>query len=881
MFLSVSGNYDCTSNQAVIGYTINSGTPGFTVSAINISNVVVATATTSAMSGTLINLPVGTYTILASDASGCSVQSLFIITVPFSNSNVTFTSSPSCFASNTGIANASIIGSGLTPPYTYTWSNGSNAQTATNLAAGVYSVTVKDSQGCTVTNSVTIGQSTQIISTFNSTLVPCFGGTLSTAITSSGGNSPYTYSVNGSSLPSNIANNLSAGLKTLTTLDANGCSQTNTVLLSQVNSPIISFTVTKPSCVGVANGSVISSVSAAPPAFSYTWQPVVSFTNNIQNIASGNYTLTVKDGSACITQSVVNVTPVVSFTLSALTNPENCSAADGSAIVNVSGGNSPYSYTTLLLPATTNTLNNLTSGTYTTLVTDANNCTDTLKFVVGNLSTVLVSVTSFTPGQCFGQCNGKVQLSTQNAVSPITYSVSGTSTTSSSLISNLCSGLINIKVTDALGCSATTTVFITPAAAFSYSATPSVNTCFGKPITLQANATGGAGNYTFVWNPGNINGQLISLTPTASTIYSLNVYDANGCTLAPFQVTATINPPITISINNSNSGICPGSTAQITPTISGGDGNYSYTWLPGNTVNSSIFVQNLTIPNYTLIVNDGCGSPTATKIVSINLFPVIIPTYMAVNSKGCQPFCTQFKNTTPKSSQAIWNYGDKPFEQIGNTTNYCYSNSGLFNLKLTVLDSNQCKTSFTYTNAINVLASPIANFTTIPAQLTLNNCDNFTLKNTTQNGNSFKWEAKNLTFDQGVDINNYKLSDTGCYYIKLTATNQNNCSNTIEKYICVSEGYNFYMPNCFTPNDDNLNEVFKPLGTGLVSSNYLFEVYNRWGSIVFKTNDITKGWDGKTNTDLYDPSNVYFWRIQITDILNEYHLKSGYVYLLK
>ncbi len=876
-----TGYYDCNVGQGVVNYTVFSATPPVTVTAVNASNMVVATNISASISGTLVNLPVGNYTISSIDALGCIQSTSYLVTMGFSSSNVAFTSTLSCFGGNTGSANASIVGNALVPPFTYTWSNGNNNQTATNLAAAIYSVTVQDNLGCKVTNTVQITQGTQITSSFNTTLIPCFGGTLSTAITSTGGTSPYTYSVNGVAIGSITASNLSVGIKTLTTKDLNGCLQTNTILLNQVNPPTITFTVTKPSCPGSTNGAVTASVSNAPPAFSYTWQPTVSFTNSIQNIATGNYTVIVKDANACITNSVITVLPAASMTLVTTTISENCSAADGSATISVSGGSSPYTYTTLPVGSTTSTLGNLVSGTYTTIVQDANNCIDSLKFIVGNLSTVSVSIISFTPVLCYGNCTGKVQVTTTNAILPVTYSATGTPTTNASLLTNLCAGLITIKVVDAIGCPATTTVNFTPPPVFSYSATQPGISCLNKQITLQANASGGSGGYTFVWNPGNITGQVVSLTPTATTAYSLNVYDSNGCTLAPFQVTATVNPPITIDINNSNTGICPGTTAQITPTLSGGDGNYSYTWLPGNINTASIFVQNILVPTYTLTVNDGCGSPTAIKIITINLFPVIIPTYAAYQNKGCEPFCTSFLNTTPKSTNSIWNYGDKPFEQLGNSTNYCYTTAGRYNLKLTVTDSNQCKTSYTYTNAITVLAKPKANFITEPKQLTLNNCDNFTLKNETDNGTNYVWFAEGNYMGTSVNITNYTLKDTGCFYFKLIATNENNCKDTIEKNICVIEGFNFYMPNCFTPNDDNLNEKLMPMGTGWVNLNYSFEIFNRWGLKIFNTNDVTKAWDGKTPNEKYDPSNVYYWRVKVTDNVNETHVLTGHVLLLR
>ena len=186
------------------------------------------------------------------------------------------------------------------------------------------------------------------------------------------------------------------------------------------------------------------------------------------------------------------------------------------------------------------------------------------------------------------------------------------------------------------------------------------------------------------------------------------MYDANGCTLAPYTVAVNVNPAISININSSNSGICPGTTAQITPTVNGGDGQYSYNWLPGNYSTPSVFVQNVTVPVYTLIVNDRCGSPSAVKQITINLFPATIPTFSLTSASGCEPFCTQFTNTTPKAGSIIWNYGDKPYEQSGNVTDYCYTKSGEFNVRLTVNDSNSCKASQTYTQAVVVYSRPSA-----------------------------------------------------------------------------------------------------------------------------------------------------------------------------
>ncbi|MBA2612245.1 MAG: gliding motility-associated C-terminal domain-containing protein [Bacteroidetes bacterium] len=885
IFPFFSANYDCVNNISVTDYTVNGAAMPFTFTVVNSStNATITIQVATSNTGSFTAVPVGNYNIFITDANNCTAMASYQLVIPFSASSIAFTNTNvACFGGNNGVSFVNTSSSFLTPPYTYTWSTGSFASIATGLSAGVvYSVTLADSKGCKVTNTVSVTEPPLIVTTLSNTFVPCFGASISSGFISSGGTPGFTYSVNAVASASNIANNLFAGTQTVLTKDSKGCLVTNTVLITQVAQPVIAFTIIKPSCPGKSDGSASAVVSSAPAPYTYTWLPVISNISTLSNIPIGNYTLTVKDASACITKSVAVVLPAASMTVNATTNPENCSAVDGSATLNIAGGNFPYSFNTqpTIGAHASNIINSLTSGSYTTVIKDANNCVDTLIFNVGNLSTVIISISSSTPVLCYNQCTGGVQLSVQNAVPPITYSVSNTPTTNINVIGNLCAGFYTIKATDAIGCPATTTVNFPAPPIFSYSANAPASVCFSKPVLLQANASGGAGGFTYIWNPGNINGQAISLVPAGTTVYSLNVYDANGCTLAPYQLTVNVNAPISININSSNVGICPGTTAQVTPTITGGDGNYSYTWQPGNLNSGSIFVQNALIPQYTLSVNDGCGSPTAVQVIPINLFPVIMPHFIPGDTIGCEPFCTSFTNTTIKSTNAIWNYGDKPFELMGNTTKYCYQKAGVYNIKLTVNDSNNCKTSFTYSNVITVLASPKVDFKTNPDIITLNNAENVLIENLTANGGIYNWRINGVYMGASKDIT-YTFADTGCYFVRLIAQNQNNCVDTADKMICVIEGFNFYMPNCITADHNHLNDVLIPLGTGWTSKNYLYEIYNRWGNRIFKTSDNLQGWDGKVNDDQIDPNDIYYWRINITDNIDQIHELKGHVTVLR
>ena len=848
----------------------------------------VSTTAGSGNTGTLNAVPVGNYSIQISAANGCTTTSQLHVNVGVYVAHSAITSTNACYGATNGFAFVTAPTS-FSPGYSYSWSPGSyTTQSLSGLAPGIYSVHVSDSKGCEVIDTVTIHAFSKILTSISNTFVPCFGGTITTVINSTGGSGPsYHYTINNTPMASTIIHGLSAGLQTVVTRDNYGCVGQDTIRVFEAPQHIIIPTIVKPSCPGNSDGSVYVTVSGNA-TYTYTWYPVASSNASLTNIVSGNYTLSITDASFCITRSVITVA-----TASAIVAPiplikkENCSAGDGAFTLTISGGTPPYTYTTFPINSTNSIVSSLSSDSYTTVINDAKGCIDSLHFFLGNLSTVTLSLLPLTTVLCYNNCTGSVLMNAQNATHPITYSVSGVSTTTNNIVSNLCSGFYFIKVIDAIGCPAWDTINFPSPPVFSYSAAVPPTICYSNTVSLNAMASGGSGGHTFIWNPGNIYGASVTVVPGGTTVYSLNVYDSHNCTLAPYLVKVNVNPQIDISINSSNTGICPGTTAQITPTVTGGDGAYTYTWFPGNSNGNSVFVENLTVPVYSLSVADGCGSPTTTKLISIKIFPVIKPTFINKGDSGCVPFCTKFINTTPNSQSVIWNYGDKPFEEIGDTTEHCYQKPGSYNIKLTVKDLNSCKTSFTYTNVLNVLGAPETGFVTDPGIVTLNEADDVLIKNTSSNATSFKWYYGNKFLSTGRDLN-YTFPDTGRYDFKLITMNENHCTDSLEKTICVFEGFNFYMPSAFSPNGDGHNDVLLPKGTGWLYENYVFEVYNRWGIKVFRSTDVFKGWDGGFEEDPYDPdkntankNDVYTWRVFVRDNMQTDHQMKGAVMVLR
>ena len=876
-------NYNCLTSVCEITITMVSGPAGpYTIT----SNPAGISGVTSSNVFTMTSIPFqATYNIFIATSGTCSGFGQVLYSNPTLSNNIVVTNTNvTCFGGNNGAATASFPG---TPPFTFQWSSGSTNLMASALSAGQYTVTVSDSKGCVANAPFTITQPAELNSNLTTSLIPCFGSTITTAITATGGSTPYSFTVNGSVMPGSIATNISVGTQTIITKDSKGCIKTNTLLLNQAAPQIITPTIVSPLCPNQSNGSITVVANGPVAGYSYTWNPGGSNNSILSNVPAGNYTLYLLDASNCITTSVITVPPAPSVNPISIVQKENCSAVDGAFTLNVTGGFPPYTYTTLPANTTGSVVTGLSSGSYTTIIEDSHACIDSTITYIGNLSTVSLNILTITPVQCYGNCNGSVILNVQNGVQPITYSLTSLPASTNSVVSGLCAGFYFVKAIDNIGCPAFDTINFPTPPVFSYSAATPPAICIGKTTQLSANASGGSGALSYIWNPGPLTGATVNVAPEATTIYSLNVYDSKGCTLPSYSVLVKVNPQISINVNSSNTGICPGTTAQITPTISGGDGNYNYLWLPGESKGSSIYVENITVPSYTLIVGDACGSPKGVREIVIKLHPFIKPLYKQEGEASCVPYCTNFINTTPSSKNAIWNYGDKPFEKMGDTTYYCYEKAGKFNLRLTITDSNSCKASFTYTNAVNVLVKPSAGFITDPNVITLNDAENVEIKNTSVDASTFQWYLNGTFLGKNQHVN-YTFRDTGCYDIKLITANENGCKDSTIRSVCVFEGFNFYMPNAFTPNNDGLNDVLLPKGTGWIYANYKFEVYNRWGHKVFSTNNVNTGWDGGLQVNAYiaditraNTNNVYAWRVVLTDNLEKEHELRGFVTLVR
>ena len=642
---------------------------------------------TGATTSTINNLCVGTYTVTVTDTNGCQSNSTQVINSNGGMNINIVTSNASCSASCDGGATATVTGGAS--PYSYSWSlhnytTGTSTTSNNNLCAGTYTVdlTVTDTLGCTntISDSLYISSTNSLsISTTVTNMacnVTCDGSSVATV---NGGVGPYSYLwSNGDS--SSTATNLCTGSYTVNVEDANGCTGTSSVTITQ-GGVTSSVTGTDVVCNGSCNGSAtVTGVGGALP-YSYLWNTGAT-TSTINNLCVGTYTVTVTDTNGCQSNSTQVINSNGGMNINIATSNASCSAScDGGATATVTGGASPYSYSWSLYNYTTGTSttsnNNLCAGTYTVdlTVTDTLGCTNTISDSLYISSTNSLSIsTTVTNMACNGTCSGSATATVSGGVGPYSYLWSNGD--SSSTATNLCTGSYTVNVEDANGCTGTSSVTITQGG---LNASISINdvTCNGLCDGLaSANIVGSSPPYNYQWSNGMIGSSITNICAGDITLF---LTDSNGCEVT---ITDTINEPISMSnninITQPSCGLNNGS-AEVMNTF-GGVGPYSYQWSNGSL---NALADSLTSGYYTVTVTDANG---CILIETINIASVNSP---SISINTISPSCHGGSNgeidiTIVAGANPItydWSTGENT-EDISNLT------AGIYDV--TIIDSSGC-----------------------------------------------------------------------------------------------------------------------------------------------------------------------------------------------
>ncbi|HRS40263.1 MAG TPA: SprB repeat-containing protein, partial [Bacteroidia bacterium] len=312
------------------------------------------------------NLNAGTYTVTVSDQNGCTSTATASVTQPTAVTASTSTQATQCNGSADG--SATVSANGGTPGYTYSWfPTGGNNSTTIGVAAGTYTVTVTDDNGCSITSTAVVGQPAAINVSTSSTPASCGSANGSATASVSGGAGSYSYAWSPGGATGANASGLVAGSYTVIVTDANGCTQTANASVSNIGGPTIATAVVQQvSCFGGNDGSATVNVSTGTAPFSFAWSPAGGSGATATGLSAGNFSVTVTDANGCISNDQVTITEPTALALQTTTQPTLCfGSPSGSADVVVAGGTGPYSYAWAPGGASSASAINLSAGNYT------------------------------------------------------------------------------------------------------------------------------------------------------------------------------------------------------------------------------------------------------------------------------------------------------------------------------------------------------------------------------------------------------------------------------------------------------------------------------------------------------------------------------------
>ena len=783
------------------------------------------------------NLSVGVHLVTVRD--GACVPSFHTDSVKIVNSAMTSQkTNPSCATSNNGqikiilLLGQTITGATWTPVVTCSQLNDSTIQ-ATGLLGGTYHCHVISNFGCTFDTTITLVAPPLLLDSLTSRRVKCLGDINGSAKAYGyGGASPYTYSWNTTPVQATqAATGLSVGKHIVTITDSNSCVKIDSVLIGSNPQPVAGF-----STVGVCVGDTTfftNTSTVASGGFTSSWlmgyNGTSTTTTNTKYLypLCNNYmaTLVVTSDSGCVaalTDTVfVSCKPTASFTLS------NVCTYKAATFTNTSIGATSYSwdfdYNTGIDNTTVSPIHFYAPGNYSVQLVahSPSGCSDTIVHSIAVYSKPVANFSTTSP--CLAQ----------SAVFNDSSHVAGDTITGWSW---------NFADSSPLG------------------TTQNISHPYLSPGTYPASliATSNKGcKDTVILN--------VNIHPLPDAQFSsANVCDGSA---VPFSSLSTITSPDVIQTIVWN-------FADASPVDNNQPTTHLYT-APG-----SYTVQLLAVSNF------GCRDSIAKTII-VRPNPTVA--FTASDTVGCAPLCLSFTDlsTTIAGSTVVqwtWNVGDG--SAVGHQQNFehCYTNTSAdsnayFSVTLTVMSDSGCSSTKIKNKYITVYPNPKASFGVQPQATTITE-PLISITDMTQGGNSWTWNFGDQSSSSVFSPPNHIYSDTGSYTITLITSTLHGCADTAYQTITIEPDFIFYIPNAFTPNGDNINDTFT--GKGIYIKEYQMMIYDRWGNLIFFTDDIHKPWDGTANHgNEIAQRDVYVYVVDVTDFRRKKHNYKGIVTLVR
>ncbi|MDX2001930.1 MAG: gliding motility-associated C-terminal domain-containing protein [Chitinophagales bacterium] len=732
-----------------------------------------------------------TVTVTAGNGSTVSgtavVPTPSVITVRADSVNVT------CNGAANGRAYVTVTGAGSTPTYSWNTTPVQTSDTARNLGPGTYRVTVTVN-GCTFTDSTVITQPTALTRTFGSTNVTCNGAANGTAwVVPSGGTLPYSYTWSNTATTDTIRN-LTPGTYSVTVRDANLCSVTASVTITQPNPTNTVVTADSADCFGSSDGQAAVIVISGAPPYTYSWSTTPAQTTNVATgLSAGTYYVTTTDTRGCTKLDSVIIGQPIQIVSNAFAINASCSgSSSGSAYVQVSGGSPPYTYSWNTTPASTNdTIFNQPLGTYIVTVRDARNCIVNDTASIGQPSNLTVALSNDSV-DCAGGNTGSAWATAAGGTPPYTYLWSNSPASTTDTATGLIAGTYFVTVTDFNGCQVTGSTSVREPAFLITSVVRDSAECFGASdggIDLSVN--GGTAPYTYLWSN---TATTQDLTGLLAANYAVTVTDARGCTVTVGNINV-LQPAALAATYFTDSVSCFGGNDGLARVVvTGGSLPYNYSWGYTSAANNDTASGLSAGPGSVTVTDGNLCTVTATGTV---LEPTGIGSQTSADSASCS-------GGGGGQARVFANGGSLPYSYAWNTTPV-QTNDTAFNLtagvyRVTITDANGCQKI----DSARVLGPGALNLSISNDSVSCFGGSDGAVYVSAVGGTqpiSFSWSAS------GVGNNDTALGLIAGLYT-ITITDGNGCSSTISSTVqqpsALSATYVTDSVNCFGGNDGSI-----------------------------------------------------------------------------
>jgi hypothetical protein len=711
-----------------------------------------------------------------------------------------------------------------------------------NQTAGTQTYSVTEANGCSSTVIASIVDPSVLSLSETHTTILCNGGSSLVTITAAGGTSPYigigTFSQ-------------TVGAQTYIVTDANGCSSSITINITEPSVLSLSETHTAILCNGGNSSVTITATGGTAP-----YSGIGAF-----NQTAGTQTYSVTDANGCSSSVIASIVDPSVLSLSETHTTILCNGGSSSVTLSATGGTAPYSGLGTF---------NQTAGTQTYSVTDANGCSSSITINIAEPQLLNV-IETHTAILCNGD-NSSVTISATGGLAP--YNGVGTFTQ--------LAGTQTYTITDANNCLASILNNIIEPSSLIISTNVTPASCSGNPDgTITINAIGASAPYQYTLN-GSVYQNSNILFVNAGTYNNISIKDVAGCVSRVYSpVVVNLNNNIQLNLTKHDTTICEYASIKLNPTVS--PNNTIINWSSNDGYSSNEYNPSLSpIKSTTYYITAHYG--VCSKIDSIHINLLLKP---AVVASSGNIIC--YNSTALLSAQIRDTSGPVSFlwtpvnlivtPSIITTNTLPLINSQVF--KIEVRDLYGCnfistaQALITVRRRVEVFAG---NDTIVPIGMPV------MIQATDVNSSGIsQWEWSNIN-NSGIQITNPYISNPTIIannegYLSVYGSTPEGCNDKDSILVRPINGPELYVPNAFTPNSDGLNDTFKPVYVGIRTLDY-FRIYNRYGEIVFYTNNINEGWNGWYKGK-QQPLASYVWECKAISITGNGIVKKGNVVLIR